>query len=220
MTPDFDFDTTSPAVPAALAAAMAERDQTRRGASLPISPTAVVATVNVSRPLRAELITAAVLRDGSQPDARGELPPLLAYAPPPAAFPQEQPPRPRLTALGIPIPTTNPLRTAAVAAPATRSIVRQSQYRMSAPELTHTALDTQGLRLWIGTDSTRQKSYALLTMPDFTQVPSLSDKPTVAYAVGFDRIAYVSLRTDRFSGPLVAQPQLVDLSTAARVAAR
>ena len=55
-------DWTQPPVPAALAAAMAERDQTRRSASLPIAPTAVVATIDVTRPLRAEAITTAVLR--------------------------------------------------------------------------------------------------------------------------------------------------------------
>ena len=49
---------------------MAERDQTRRGASLPIPPTAVVATIDVSRPLRAEAITTAVLRTQQRADRR------------------------------------------------------------------------------------------------------------------------------------------------------
>ena len=44
---------------------------------------------------------------------------------------------------------------------------------MAASELTLTSLDTQGLRIWIGAQSTRQKSYALLTMPDFGQMPGL-----------------------------------------------
>lgn len=223
-TPDFDFDTSSPAVPAALAAAMAERDQSRRGASLPISPTAVVATVNVSRPLRAQAITTAVLRDSDQANARGEMPPLLAYAP---SFDEtfaagEKPAaeRPHLTDLGVPVPAANPMRLAsAEPTPATRSVVRPSQYHMEAPELTHTALDTQGLRLWIGTESTRQRRYALLTMPDYTQVDGLSSKPDVAYATGFNRSA-AALRTDRFSGPLVAQPRMIDLTTTAMIAVR
>ena len=42
-------------------------DQLRRGASLPIPPTSVVATIDVSRPLRAEAITTAVLRTSSLP---------------------------------------------------------------------------------------------------------------------------------------------------------
>ena len=53
--------------------------QARRSASLPISPTAVVATIDVSRPLRAEAITTAVLRTNT--DARAApLPTVLAYA--------------------------------------------------------------------------------------------------------------------------------------------
>ncbi len=72
---------------------------------------------------------------------------------------------------------------------------------MSAPGLTMTALDTQGLRMWIGTASTRQKAYAVLTMPDFAAAGSeLMDKPDVALAAGFSRHAYAGLRTDRFSG--------------------
>ncbi len=62
-------DWSSPAVPAVLAAAMAERDQNRRGASLPIAPTAVVATVDVNRPFRTEAITTAVLRGGDDAGA-------------------------------------------------------------------------------------------------------------------------------------------------------
>ena len=82
-----------------------------------------------------------------------------------------------------------------------------------------TALDTRGLRMWIGAISTRQKSYAVLTMPDFT--PSNADlmgKPDVAFAAGFGRYAYADLRTDHFSGALVEQPAVVDLRNEAFVA--
>jgi hypothetical protein len=83
-----------------------------------------------------------------------------------------------------------------------------------------TALDTLGLRLWIGDQSTRQKQYALLTMPDFSQIPSLLDKPELAYSAGFGDLAYQGLRTDRFSGPLVQLPTMIDLSSPARLAFR
>jgi hypothetical protein len=90
---------------------------------------------------------------------------------------------------------------------------------MEAPPLTMTNLDTQGLRLWIGPASTRQKSYALLTMPDFGQSPSLISKPEVTFAAGFGPTAYSGLRTDHFTGPLVVQPAVVDLRLAALVTA-
>jgi hypothetical protein len=48
-------------------------------------------------------------------------------------------------------------------------------------------------------------------MPDFGQAPGLFDKPTVTYGAGFSQTAYSDLRTDRFSGPLVQQPKMVDL---------
>ena len=57
---------------------MAERDQLRRGASLPIPPTAVVATIDVSRPLRAAAITTAVLRRSNEPIPT--VPRVMAYA--------------------------------------------------------------------------------------------------------------------------------------------
>jgi hypothetical protein len=91
---------------------------------------------------------------------------------------------------------------------------------MAASELTLTALDTQGLRIWIGSQSTRQKAYALLTMPDFGQQPSLLDKPALAFAAGFGNAAYRGLRTDRFSGPMVQPPLLVDLATETAYALR
>jgi hypothetical protein len=89
-----------------------------------------------------------------------------------------------------------------------------------AAELTLTALDTQGLRLWIGTPSTRQKMYALLTMPDFSQQPSLLAKPQMAFSAGFGSAAYQGLRTDRFSGQTVQPPMLVDLETETAYALR
>jgi hypothetical protein len=77
-----------------------------------------------------------------------------------------------------------------------------------------TALDTQGLRLWIGSASTRQKLYALLTMPDYTHSPELMAKPTVDYGRSFGAVAYEGLRTDRFSGAAGGeqQPRMVQLT--------
>lgn len=218
---------SSPSVPADLARAMAERDVSRP-ASLPIRPTAVVATIDVSRPLRAEAMTRAVLQ--KENDTIRDVSPVFAYAstmavPAPVA---PAPAEPRLTpaaaAFGTPVPVPNPFRTA-VAAPlplaATGSIARAAPVpRLHTEDLTLTALDTLGLRLWIASQSTRQKQYALLTMPDFSQVPSLMKKPTLAYSAGFGNTAYQGLRTDSFSGPLVRLPTLVDLSGRAHLAFR
>jgi hypothetical protein len=213
LAPQFDFgppqDWVAPAVPADLAKAMAERDQTRRGSSLPIPPTAVVATIDMSRPLRADAITSAVLRRGAEPIVT--VPRVFAYAPP--EEPLAVAPRPRvMTASGMPMPTLSPRRAVVARAPApsTRSVAPAPL--MSSPLLTMTALDTQGLRLWIGPASTRQKVYALLTMPDFARAPDLMAKPTLSYGAGFGQVAYAGLRTDRFAGPLVQQPAMVDLS--------
>jgi hypothetical protein len=212
LAPDFDFgaphDWVAPAVPAALAKAMAERDQTRRGSSLPIPPTAVVATIDMSRPLRAAAITTAVLRKGAEPIAT--VPRVLAFAP--ADEPVVVAPRPRImTASGVPMPTLRPRQAAVrIAAPATPPIM--PALPTLAPLLTMTALDTQGLRLWIGPASTRQKVYALLTMPDFAHSPELMAKPALSFGAGFGQVAYTGLRTDRFAGPLVQQPEMVDLS--------
>ncbi len=203
-------DWTAPAVPAVLAAAMAERDQTRRGASLPIAPTAVVATIDVSRPLRAEAITTAVLRGNVNAAAGNDVPQLLAYAP--ANLPNDP------AAYGAPRPRVIPLK-ASAAAPTPAPHLTTPARPMMTPQLTMTALDTRSLRMWIGTMSTRQKSYAVLTMPDFT--PSNADlmgKPEVAFAAGFGRYAYADLRTDHFSGVLVEQPAVVDLRNEAFVA--
>ena len=191
-------DWTQPPVSAALAAAMAAHDQTRRSASLPIAPTAVVATIDVTRPLRAEAITTAVLRNGSAEDTK--VPGLLAYAP--ANLPDGPP------AYGVPLPHISPVR-AAVAA--TAPLASTPPRPMMTPQLTMTALDTRSLRMWTGTASTRQKPYAVLTMPDFTGHAGLMEKPDVAFAAGFGGRAYAGLRTDHFSGALVEQPVVVDL---------
>lgn len=214
LAPAFDFggpqDWAAPAVPSDLARAMAERDRIRRSASLPIAPTAVVATIDMSRPLRAAAMTTAVLRDGRVPE---DIPQVLAYAPVDDAPAVAARPQVRtMTAAGVPMPVLSPRRAAApprVAAPASRSVVPAKL--MPAPELTMTALDTQGLRLWIGPASTRQKSYALLTMPEFARASDLMAKPVVSFGAGFGTVAYQALRTDRFSGPLVLQPEMVDL---------
>jgi hypothetical protein len=215
LAPDFDFgppqDWAAPAVPAALAKAMAERDEARRGASLPIPPTAVVATIDMSRPLRAAAITTAVLRRSDEPVVT--VPRVMAYAPPEEPAVLGPSAHSLSAAAGIPMPVLSPRHgasTARLAAPSTRSIIPPAS--MPSPELTMTALDTQGLRLWIGPASTRQKVYALLTMPDFAHAPDLMAKPELSYGAGFGAVAYAGLRTDRFSGPLVQQPQMVDLT--------
>ncbi len=208
-SPDFDFggpqDWSAPAVPAALAAAMAERDQTRRGTSLPIAPTSVVATIDVGRPLRAEAMTTAVLRRSDDANSDNTVPRLLAYAP--AVQPAE--PAVHANAGGIPFPRLNPIRAASATPLRVRDVRPQRSSR--APQLTMTVLDTQGLRMWIGSLSTRQKAYAVLTMPDYRSGSSMMDKPDMAMAAGFGDAAYAGLRTDHFSGPLVRQPAVVDL---------
>jgi len=224
----FEFESashwSSPPVPVALARAMAARDVSRP-ASLPIRPTAVVATVDVSRPLRAEAITTAVLAKHDGGTIR-DVSPVFAYASA-MEITTPPPPAPAKTIVtssdGIPIPVANPLLTVA-AAPvqpiATGSIEPRAPRQLPSEDLTLTALDTLGLRLWIGDQSTRQKQYALLTMPDFSQIPSLLDKPELAYSAGFGDLAYQGLRTDRFSGPLVQLPTMIDLSSPARLAFR
>jgi uncharacterized protein YcbK (DUF882 family) len=222
MAQDFDFgapqDWSSPAVPAALAQAMAARDQVRRGASLPITPTSVVATIDVNRPLRAEAITTAVLRTNTDPTPLS--PGVLAYAEAdmPAAPDPVRVHRASMTSAGVPLPQLRPrIATGPTGQPVTiaRLAVRP---HMEAPALMMTSLDTQGLRLWMGVQSTRQKTYALLTMPDFAQMPGLLSAPSVTFGAGFGPVAYRDLRTDRFSGPLVEQPSMVDLGDGSLIA--
>ena len=74
-----------------------------------------------------------------------------------------------MTAAGVPLPQISPLRrgTAAAARQHPRRSRRAPRIDGAGPD--HDRPRHQGLRLWIGTASTRQKSYALLTMPDFAQ---------------------------------------------------
>jgi uncharacterized protein YcbK (DUF882 family) len=218
LAPDFDFgppqDWSAPAVPAALAKAMAARDQVRRTASLPIPPTSVVATIDVSRSLRAEAITTAVLRKSTDPE-----PPLvrvLAYADPTPIMPEPaQQPVMRASIDGIPMPTLSPGHSKPVAGRLRMSV---KSFKLDVPHLTLTAIDTAGLKMWMSPHSTRQKAFALLTMPDPGQLAALMEKPQVTYSTGFGEYAYADLRTDRFSGSLNQQPTLVDLTADARVA--
>lgn len=222
-----DFETashwSSPSVPADLARAMAERDISRP-TSLPIRPTAVVATVDVTRPLRAEAMTSAVIQ--AKNDTMRDVTPVFAYAAMEPSAPAVPQPRQPVASPdpGMPVPVANPLRTAAApVAPAVADASpteRPVTHRLPREDLTLTALDTLALRLWMARQSTRQKQYAVLTMPDFSQVPSLIDKPTVVYSVGFDDTASQNLRTDRFSGPLVQLPDVVDLEGRQRLANR
>jgi len=214
--PDFDFgsprDWAPPAVPAALAKAMAARDRSHRSTSVPISPT-VVATIDVSRPRRAAVMTTAVLRHTT--DVPDELPQVLAYAPA-DAFRAEPVRSAKASTGGMPLPTLNPMHTAMVSQPAPVAPTPAVELpppppRVETPALTLTVLDTQALRLWIGPGSTRQKGFALLTMPEYAQSANLTATPAVGFTAGFGPTAYIDLRTDHFSGPLVVQPDVVDL---------
>ena len=211
LAPAFDFgrpqDWSAPAVPANLAAAMAERDQTRRNASLPIPPTSVVTTIDVSRPLRAQTITTAVLGDG----IRRSAPQILAYAPPAIIAGQRRFEAGTASLRGVPLPRANPFRRTSGAGPATRSVAPLPRFK--APGLTLTTLDTHGLRSWIRPGTTRQRAFAVLTMPDIGQVRDLMEMPEFSYGDGFGPRAYPDLRTDRFTRPFGRQPAIVRLGS-------
>lgn len=170
-------------------------------------------------------MTSAVIQ--AKNDTMRDVTPVFAYAamePSAPAVPQPRQPVASGPDPAMPVPVANPLRAdtapvapaVAAAAPTERPVT----HRLPREDLTLTALDTLALRLWMAHQSTRQKQYAVLTMPDFSQVPSLIDKPTAVYSVGFDDTASQSLRTDRFSGPLVQLPDVVDLESRQRLANR
>ena len=70
-------------------------------------------------------------------------------------------------------------------------------------KLTLTALDTQGLRLWISRALNREKRYALLTMPEFGRIPALLGEASRDLRRQLRRRAGGDgLRTDHFTGPL------------------
>ncbi len=128
---------------------------------------------------------------------------------------------------GVPVPQPNPLRAAAVeAVPEPEPVVAREftpdevYGRLPHVTLTLTKLDTQGLRLWIATQSTREKRYAIFTMPEFGQMPALLDKPEVTFAARFERVIYRGMRTDHFSGSSTQPPAVVDLTTNEILAAR
>jgi hypothetical protein len=202
---EVDFNATYgaavPPVPAVLARAMAARDRSAptAGASLPIAPTAVVATVDVTRPTGAAAMTYAAFSErGDKPvePPPSERPAVLAYASPEAGFvPEERPP-------GL------------------RRADSRLHTKLVHARLTLTALDTGSLRLWMAAASTREKRYALLTLPDFGQQRSLLDKPVVALASGFGRTANEGLRTDSFAGQVIQPLAVMDLTRAPEVATR
>jgi uncharacterized protein YcbK (DUF882 family) len=229
---DFDgaYAASAPAVPVELANAMAIRDRTVRpdmgGTSVPIEPTAIVSTVEVgvdlSRTLRADAITAAVFRDTNDAQAR---PPVLAYAAAAGTVPaggRDEAPSLGVVAGEVPVPQLNPLReTVAVAPQPARERTPDEVYRdLPEAELTLTKLDSQGFRMWIAVPSTREKRYAVFTMPDFAQMPTLLDKPEVTFAASFDRAIYRGMRTDHFAGSSTQPPAVIDLTTYEIIAAR
>jgi hypothetical protein len=230
---DFDEAITAPAVPADLADAMAARDTTVRpdiaATSIPIQPTAIVETVDIgvdlSRTLRADAVTAAVFRDAE----RTPSPPVMAYAAASAAATADAEdaavePASLSGDLSVPDPQPNPLRStkSALAEPALpRAYTADEVYRrLPGAALTLTKLDTQGLRLWIADQSTREKRYAVFTMPAFAEMPSLLAKPEVTFAARFDQAVYRGMRTDHFAGSTTQPPAVVDLTTYEIIAAR
>lgn len=211
---DFAAVHNAPApVPAALAQAMAQRDRTSRPstASLPIAPTAVVATIDVSRPLRASAMTTAVLRGRS--DTFDNIPTVMGFAPPPEVAAK----RPAVaSAFGVPVPQSNPLRAAAQPAP----LPEPQADTASRTTLTFTALDTQGLRIWIASQSTREKRYALLTMPDVSRQPELLAEPDIAVATTFSGTTTPGLRTDHFASQAPERPSMFDIAGAPQLTLR
>jgi uncharacterized protein YcbK (DUF882 family) len=234
---DFDEAMTAPAVPVELADAMSARDTTVRpdaaSTSVPIQPTAIVSTVDIgvdlTRTLRADAITAAVFRET---DAAN--PAVMAYAAAAATAPLPEAPAPAVADVavadgdaGIPAPQPNPLRDTvsaleapAAPAPAAEATPDDVYSRLPAATLTLTKLDTQGLRIWIGEQSTREKPYAVFTMPAFAEAPDLLDKPEVTFAARFDQVVYRGMRTDHFAGSTTQPPAVVDLTTYEIIAAR
>ncbi len=70
-------------------------------------------------------------------------------------------------------------------------------------QLTPVAYQATTIELVTRTGSTRQKAYAELQMPQPFAMPQLFTAPERSIRLGFGRIAYEGLRTDRFAGPLV-----------------
>jgi uncharacterized protein YcbK (DUF882 family) len=207
--PSFDLAWSEPDVPDDLAEAMAALGIVHAPVQ-PISPTAVVATVDLDRSSRAAAITNAVLRDDQ---GSAGLPQLLAYAPlDPFLSPGSwSPSDDATTAAAAPGPAAD-----AGQAPAVPPI--EPTPRVYTPPLAMAALDTAGLRLWMGSGSTRQEAYALLTMPDLSQSSGLISKPDASFGTGFGRTAS-NLRTDHFTGPAAIRPLSVELAPARLVTA-
>jgi hypothetical protein len=133
---------------------------------------------------------------------------VLAYANEPAVSVS---PRPVLASAGVLLPRLSPFAApqapppASPARAAAASPVRAASAE-ALPPLTMTALDTQSLKLWMRDGSTRQRGYALMTLPDFAQSAAMMSAPTVTYATGFSVAApYGALRTDHFA-PVAADP--------------
>ncbi|WEK52817.1 MAG: DUF882 domain-containing protein [Candidatus Kaistia colombiensis] len=83
------------------------------------------------------------------------------------------------------------------------------------------AYEAATIELVTRTGSTRQRTYANLQMPTPFSMPELFTAPERSIRLGFGRIAYEGLRTDRFAGPLVHQlgtQEFASLETIGRTA--
>jgi hypothetical protein len=88
-------------------------------------------------------------------------------------------------------------------------------------QLTPVAYQAATIELVTRSGSTRQKAYADLQMPQPFAMPQLFSAPERSIRLGFGRIAYEGLRTDRFAGPLVHQlgtQEFAMLATGSRTA--
>lgn len=95
--------------------------------------------------------------------------------------------------------------TASLSAPegVDRSSESASDWVDPLARLTPVGYSSDTIELVMRSGSTRQIAYAEMEMPHPFGVPELFSAPHRSVRLGFGRIAYEGLRTDRFSGPLV-----------------
>jgi hypothetical protein len=89
-----------------------------------------------------------------------------------------------------------------------------SDWRDPLAMLTPVGYSADTIELVTRSGSTRQMGYAELEMPHPFAVPELFTAPERSIRLGFGRIAYEGLRTDRFSGPLVSPLGTMEFASA------